>query len=203
MNQPKTGNRKPKTLIYWAALAAACLLAGCAGVPPPKPQPQALPSYRETRPPQAVLLDQALSEFSGAPYLAGGSTPAGVDCSGLVQAVFHRAGINLPRTVAQQYREGRSLNLGELRFGDVVFFNRYCQTKKNLDYWTASMFPQAQTLEVCHNGIYIGQDRFIHASPRGVAASRLDAEVWRRAYVGARRYLPEDCILLGKASVPA
>jgi hypothetical protein len=42
--------------------------------------------------------------------------------------------------------------------------------------------------EVCHNGIYLGGGRFMHASPRGVFISRLDAEVWRVSFRGARRY---------------
>jgi|GEM_PF-1046246 len=96
----------------WGAVAIflglAVLLAGCAGAPRPQaaPVPQApLPQVR--RSPQDVALERALGEFYGAPYHAGGTTPAGVDCSGLVQALLQRAGVNLPRTVAQQYNYGR------------------------------------------------------------------------------------------------
>lgn len=169
-----------------AALAAALLLAGCAGAPPSPAPPTPLPQVLRT--PQEVALERALNGFYGAPYRAGGSSPAGVDCSGLVQAVFQSTGIILSRTVGEQFQEGRPVNPGELRFGDVVFFNRYCQTRGR-DIFTASIIPPAYAHQACHNGVYLGQGRFVHASPKGVFVSRLDAEVWRLSFMGARRYL--------------
>jgi cell wall-associated NlpC family hydrolase len=142
-----------------------------------------------TRNAREVALERALGEFSGAPYRSGGTTPAGVDCSGLIQALYQRAGVNLPRTVAQQYEEGAPVQREALRFGDVVFFNRYCQTRGRGPY-LASIFSPGFEDEVCHNGIYLGGGRFMHASPRGVFISRLDAEVWQVSFRGARRYLP-------------
>jgi cell wall-associated NlpC family hydrolase len=130
-----------------------------------------------------------LQEFYGAPYKSGGADPAGVDCSGLVQTTFQQAGVNLPRTVAQQFNAGEAVGIEGLRFGDVVFFNRFCQTRKH-DLFLAGILPPAYAAEVCHNGIYIGDGRFVHASPKGVYVSRLDAEVWRGSFMGARRYLP-------------
>jgi cell wall-associated NlpC family hydrolase len=167
------------------------LLAGCAGAPPPPPAPPAPPPQAALRGPQEAALERALGAFDGAPYRAGGSALDGVDCSGLIQAVFYQAGLKLPRTVAQQFSEGRPVASGELRFGDVVFFNRFCQTRKNHDYYLAGIFAPASAQEVCHNGIYVGQGRFVHASPKGVYVSRLDAEVWRLSFMGARRYLPQ------------
>lgn len=177
---------------YWViVLGAALLLAGC-GAPPPR-RPAAVPS-RPSPPvihsPQEYALDQAISSFHGAPYRSGGTSPSGVDCSGLVQASFHQAGVNLPRTVALQYGQGQPVNLSELRFGDVIFFNRYCQTRNHT--YLAGMFNPSLTQQVCHNGIYLGEGRFIHASPKGVYISRLDAEVWRISFMGARRYLPNS-----------
>lgn len=172
-------------------LAAALWLAGCAEAPPPR-RAAPLPSP-EWHTPQQQALKQALNEFYGAPYRAGGTSATGVDCSGLIQAVFQRAGVNLPRTVAQQFAQGQPVGLGELRFGDVVFFNRYCQVgKRRRSYFLAGILPPfASDLDqVCHNGIYVGQGRFVHASPKGVYVSRLDAEVWRVSFVGAKRYLP-------------
>jgi len=171
-------------------LALGSLLSGCAepAVPPPPP-PEALAPPPVYRGPQEVALDQALNEFYGAPYRAGGTTPQGVDCSGFIQALFQRAGVLLPRTVMQQFNTGRPVRLEELRFGDVVFFNRHCQTRSR-DFYLAGILPSFQAEEVCHNGIYLGEGRFIHASPRGVAVSRLDAETWRFSFTGARRYLP-------------
>ncbi len=181
------GARYRRLLI--ALLAAALLLAGCAGAPPPSPPETVAPLPPVSRSPRELALERALGEFSGAPYLSGGTTPAGVDCSGLIQALYHRAGVNLPRTVADQYQAGRPVDRNRLQFGDVVFFNRYCQTRGRSPY-LAGMFTPGYEDEVCHNGIYLGGGRFMHASPRGVFIQRLDAEVWRNSYRGARRYLP-------------
>jgi probable lipoprotein NlpC len=171
----------------FGALGAALLLAGCAGAPPPR-KAWAPPSP-VSRSPQAAALEVALSEFYGAPYRYGGTTPAGVDCSGLIQALYQRAGIHLPRTVAEQYQAGRPVRRRDLQFGDVVFFNRYCQ-HQGPQVYTASLFFPGWENRVCHDGFYLGGGRFVHASPRGVFVSRLDAEVWRMSYCGARRYLP-------------
>jgi cell wall-associated NlpC family hydrolase len=171
------------------AVGLAALLGGCAGAPPPPSTALRPPPALIGRNPQEVALEQALREFYGAPYRSGGTSPEGVDCSGLVQALFHQAGINLPRTVAQQYNAGRPVAPRDLRFGDVVFFDRYCQTQSP-DFFMASIFPSFKAGEVCHDGLYLGEGRFIHASPRGVMVSRLDAETWRRSFKGARRFLP-------------
>jgi probable lipoprotein NlpC len=168
----------------------ALLLAGCAGAPPPPPPPETVaPLPPVTRSPREMALEQALGEFSGAPYRSGGTAPDGVDCSGLIQALYQRAGLNLPRTVADQYQAGQPVERHELHFGDVVFFNRYCQIRGRGPV-LAGIFSLGDENEVCHNGIYLGGGRFMHASPRGVLITRMDAEVWRASYRGARRYLP-------------
>lgn len=175
---------------FGVALLISLLLTGCGGAPS-RPKPPAPPTPL-TRTPQDWALNQALNEFYGAPYRSGGTTPAGVDCSGLIQAVFQRAGVGAPRTVAQQYGYGRPVNAGQLRFGDVVFFNRYCQIRgPKRDYFFAGILPPAYAQEVCHNGIYLGEGRFVHASPKGVFVSRLDAEVWRQSFMGARRFMAD------------
>ena len=175
--------------LFGAVLASALFLAGCAGPPPPPPLGPVAPLPPVTRSPREVALERAVGEFSGAPYLSGGTSPAGVDCSGLIQALYQRAGVNLPRTVAQQFHGGTPVRREALHFGDVVFFNRYCQIWGRGPYLAGMLAPGVED-EVCHNGIYLGGGRFMHASPRGVFISRLDAEVWRVSFRGARRYLP-------------
>lgn len=172
------------------ALAAALFVGGCgkgrkmpvAPPPPPIPAPPA--------PPESAL-ERALVEFYGAPYRSGGTSPAGVDCSGLVVAAFQRVGKSVPRTAAQQYTLGQPVPRAGLRFGDVVFFNRYCQLGKSGPYM-ASMLSPAYVSQICHNGIYLGHGRFIHASPHGVEISNLNDEVWRASFIGARRFFPGE-----------
>jgi len=171
-------------------MLAASLFAGCAPAPvlPPSPVAPPPPRVRELTPREQAL-ERVLNEFDGSPYRGGGTSPAGVDCSGLVQAVYQRLGLKLPRTTTLQYSEGAPVTLRDLQPGDVVFFNRLCQLNKQ-EFYTASLFPSANAGEICHNGIYIGQGRFVHAARRGVKISRLDEEIWRRSFTGARRYFP-------------
>jgi len=187
-------SQRPWRLVL-AGLAAACLLMGCAApprVPPAAPGPPPRPRLT----PQETTLEQAMRDFYGSPYRSGGASPTGVDCSGLVLAVFQRVGLALPRTAAQQFETGEPVPLEGLRFGDVVFFNRLCQTKK-ADPYLAGIFNPLAAQEICHNGIYLGDGRFLHASVRGVQVASLHADLWRRSYMGARRFL-----LPGRLSSP-
>lgn len=176
-------------LLGLVALGAGLLWlgAGCAPAPPRPPAvlppPPPVPAT-----PKELALERALQEFSRAPYRRGGVTPAGVDCSGLVLAVFQRVGLSLPRTVEEQFTVGQPVPRERLRFGDVVFFNRYCQVKKSAPYLAGILNPQPLS-QICHNGIYLGGGRFMHASPRGVEVASLEADTWRLSYAGARRYL--------------
>jgi cell wall-associated NlpC family hydrolase len=109
-------------------------------------------------------------QYLGIPYVWGGSTPSGFDCSGLVKYVFAQVGVSLPHyTVAQwNYPDAVSVPRNQLQPGDLVFFN-------GLD----------------HVGIYIGNGDFID-SPHTGAAVRIDSlnEGWYAAkYDGARRIL--------------
>ena len=116
----------------------------------------------------ARLLNIAM-RFGGVPYVWGGETPAGFDCSGFVQYVFRQIGINLPRTADVQYELGRKVLPTELQPGDLVFFETY--------------EPGAS-----HNGIYVGDGNFIGAnSGTGVAVASLASPYWSSRYLGARR----------------
>jgi cell wall-associated NlpC family hydrolase len=109
----------------------------------------------------------------GVPYRPGGDDPrGGFDCSGLAYYVYHRLGLELPRSSAKQAKVGRKIRRNRLRAGDLVFFTS--TTKSRV---------------VTHVGIYLGDRKFIHAPGRGktVVISELDSEYYSRRYHSARR----------------
>lgn len=114
---------------------------------------------------------QIAMRYTGVPYVFGGTTPNGFDCSGYTRYVFAQAGIYLPRTADEQYELGRSVSYYNLQPGDLVFFTTYASGPS-------------------HVGIYLGSGQFISAtSSRGVMVSRLDSGYWGNRYYGARRIL--------------
>ena len=107
---------------------------------------------------------QIANRLTGVPYRWGGASPrSGFDCSGLVQYVYAKVGIELPHYAAGQYGHGRRVGRGALRAGDLVFFS-----------------------SLGHVGIYAGGGKFIHAPRRGTTVrwSRLSSH---SSYYGARR----------------
>ena len=120
------------------------------------------PAHASTLAERAVALARA---ELGVPYVWGGESPSGFDCSGLVQYVYGRLGVALPRVAADQYGAGRHVSRSDLRPGDLVFFDG-----------------------LGHVGIYIGGGRFIHAPHTGTVVQISSLTGWYAdMYVGATR----------------
>lgn len=111
------------------------------------------------------------AKYKGVPYVFGGTTPKGFDCSGYVQCVFKDCKATLPRLADEQATKGVFVTQKQLRPGDLVFFTTY--------------LPGAS-----HVGIYAGSGKFWSASSsKGVILSSLSDDYWKTRYYGARRVL--------------
>jgi len=155
---------------YGVTLVALLLLGACAtSVVPRAPEAATAQPAAVANPVAGRAADNALAML-GKPYRHSGNTPAGFDCSGLVQYSYSKVGVNLPRATQAQRREGQPVSASELRRGDLLFFDQ--EGKKS-----------------SHVGIYVGQGRFVHAPSSGgrVRTDGLDATYWRTHFVEARR----------------
>jgi len=165
---------------YVIALFAA-FLAG--PVPPAAAQQKAARSFTDTA--TTTVKDAAVTALHSAQDLAsaaldligirykwGGNSPeTGLDCSGLVRYVFQQVtGVTLPRTAKDMSRVGTQVAVSDLQPGDLVFFN-------------------TRRFAFSHVGIYLGDNRFIHAPRRGrdVEIATLDSGFWQQRFNGARR----------------
>lgn len=119
--------------------------------------------------PNKSLLE-SVDEWYGVRYRSGGNTKSGVDCSGFTVAVYAAVyGFNLPRVSRDQYRMSRKISTTELQEGDLVFFN-------------------TNGSGVSHVGVYLGNNKFIHASvSRGVMVSGLFEPYYIQRFIGAGR----------------
>ena len=158
---------EPSKSVILAIVTIALLLSGCGSFPvrDNTARPNTLPNKNQ------VVMYSAM-QFIGIPYVFGGTSDDGVDCSGLVYLAFRNAGIQVPRSSLQQYRHSIRVSRRNLLPGDLVFFN--------LD----SDDP------VSHVGIYIGDNRFIHAPRTGkhVEYASLSIRFWKSRYTAAGRF---------------
>jgi cell wall-associated NlpC family hydrolase len=128
----------------------------------------AVPGGGRNTGPKALALAQT---YLGVPYVWGGTTPKGFDCSGLVQYVYAKQGVTLPRVAEAQARVGVPIAPEQLQAGDAIFF-------------------ADRTGYIHHEGMYIGNGMFIHAPHTGdvVKISSLYDPYYASQYAGSRRY---------------
>ncbi len=125
-----------------------------------------LPDVQGT-PLQKAIVNGA-KQFVGTPYVWGGSSPDGFDCSGLVQYVYSNLGIKAPRVTYQQFQAGKKVNPRNAQPGDLVFFRMESQGPG-------------------HVGIYAGNGKYIQAPQTGDVV-KISNLADRSDLVGVRRY---------------
>ncbi|MFJ7952294.1 NlpC/P60 family protein [Lysinibacillus sp. NPDC096418] len=124
----------------------------------------------------AADLSATATKYLGTPYVYGGTTTSGFDCSGYTTKVFAELGIKLNRTSGSQYQQGTAVAKSDLQVGDLVFFNT------------------SGSGSISHVGIYIGDNKMIHSQTgQGVSYSNVnDPYYWGPRYVGAKRVTTLD-----------
>jgi cell wall-associated NlpC family hydrolase len=164
----------PRRLVAFTVccLAALVLLVGTAtparpvkAIEPVKSPVRFVPPKQKPKPISIASRAVRLARKQlGVPYVWGGASPGGFDCSGLVMWVYGRLGVSLPHNAAALYGVGRPVARRWLRPGDLLFFSG-----------------------LGHVGMYIGRGRMIHAPQSGRTVEIQSLAMRRGSFVGARR----------------
>lgn len=178
LDAPPSDSQTMQTLLneLAATLGTRKVRPGQGVAAPPSGLPAATSTAASTASPgseaEVELISETASHFIGTPYRFGGEGPSGIDCSSFVQQVFHAHQIDLPRTAREQINVGSDIPQGDLRKGDLVFFQTY------------AAYPS-------HVGIYLGDGKMIHASSgKGeVTISDINSDYYRPRYLGAKRVI--------------
>jgi len=117
-------------------------------------------------------MGKIIAGYLRTPYQLGGTGKLGIDCSGLVYVIYRDYNsTRLPKTTNKLYHDLKRVDYKNCRYGDLLFFS----------------FDRT---DVSHVGIYVGNDKFVHASKaRGVIISSMNEDYYRNNYKGARRVL--------------
>jgi len=161
--------------LHGALAALVALLAACSSAPErPAVTREAPPVAAPVPAPDPLRLQVVFTamQMVGIPYRWGGATPAGFDCSGLVQYTYANAGLKLPRTAAEQLAAARPISLDQAAPGDLLFFQDGGRTS--------------------HVAIYLGDGRFIHAPSSGqkVSLDSFGSDYWRARFRRAGSFIP-------------
>ncbi|HRE41152.1 MAG TPA: C40 family peptidase [Ignavibacteria bacterium] len=132
-----------------------------------------VPSYNEKSTMERDEVMYKVIEYLNTPYLWGGTSKRGIDCSAFCQAVMYQAlGISIPRTSLEQSNVGIDVAPEDLKFGDLVFFDTMNKGR------------------VSHVGIYLEDGYFIHSgSKTGVIVASLTSDFYSRTYLKAKRVI--------------
>ncbi len=123
---------------------------------------------------KSKLLKNA-KKHKGEHYVWGGTKPNAFDCSGYTQYLYRKEGVELPRTAYEQSKVGKEVSRFELKKGDLLFF----------------LTDKSRGIPVTHVGMYLGNDKFIHAASRkkGIIVSSFSKSRYSRLFVTARRII--------------
>lgn len=177
VSQLQSWNNLSSTVIFVGQKLA---ISGPSGSGSPT-QPVANPTKPVTPTPAKPPVDAAQADkvvaiaksMLGVPYVWGGSTPAGFDCSGFIHYVYQQAGIPIARTNSKGM-DARSYYIDAPQVGDLVFFaNTY-------------------TSGISHLGIYIGNNQFIHAGSKGITVTSLNDSYWKKHFDSYKRFYAAD-----------